>query len=803
MFNDLIYAVRLLLNNPRFSALTIFVMTTGLALCIFMFTFINGTLTAPLPIENGERMRKITTLVDGTAYDGSTLRLHEYEDILKVQQSFEVLEVMGNRSANLNTGDKVLRYSATTVTPKFFELSQGRAQLGRLIGQDDLTQGSPNVVVLTHSLWQELFASDKEIIGKKVRINSEPHTVIGVTQPEYRFPNVASMYLPLRATTNGVAREDSPYVSVYGLLKPGVSDEVALNEVQTLFKQFAADYPKLNSNVQGYLWTLQEEAMGNGTKPIILAMQISVALILLLACINVGNLLLSRAVERNKETAIRTALGAPRGKLIAQLLWESGLICVISGVFAILIAGLALDLAMHTLLSDLPIPAPFWWQAHLSGTTILFTAVVTLITIILTGALPAWRTTSGDINAILRDGTRGAQSKATGRLSKIIVIAEVALSCILITLSGAMVNSVSQMNSADYGMDIDRYLTARVGLPGNRYETPEQRIEYYNKLVAKLEQDPNVTSVAMSQSLPSTWASYFNIAFEGVDYGKEPVYPSSNVIVVSENFFDTMNINLLQGRKFTSSDRADTQAVAVVTQDFVDNYYQGQDPIGKRFKQTEGDEKWLTIVGVINNVTFGQPFEFNLRKTDAFILYRQQPKRFMNLAIESKLDPNLLRETLDSAMVSVDRDVPAYNVMTLEKGVIQRIGGINFVSKIFLVFAIASMVLAFSGIYGVMANAIAQKTQEVGVRRALGADDVSIRRHFIVAAFKQLAFGLILGVPLGVVVVGLLEKAGMAKGSLEVYLGVPSLIAVVILVAVLLPVSRSLKIEPAYALRYE
>lgn len=803
MFNDLIYAIRLLLNNPRFSALTIFVMTTGLALCIYMFSFISGTLTAPLPIENGERMRKITTLVDGVAYDGSTIRLHEYEDIAKTQQSFEVLDVMGTRSVNLNTGDKVLRYNANIVTPTFFDLSQGKAQLGRLINQDDLIEGSPNVVVITNALWQELFASDPNVIGKKIRINSEPHTIIGVTQAGYRFPNVAYLYLPLRATTNGVAREDSPYVSVYGLLKPGVTEEMALSEAQTFFKQFAVDYPKLNSNLQGYVWTFQEEAMGNGTKPVIVAMQISVALILLLACINVGNLLLSRAVERNKETAIRTALGAPRGKLIAQLMWESGVICVVSSVFAVLIAGWALDLSMKTMLADLPIPAPFWWQVNITTSTLFFTLAVTLVTILLTGALPAWRATDSDINAILRDGTRGAQSKSSGRLSKIIVVIEVALSCILITLSGAMVNTVSKMNNADYGMDTKGYLTARVGLPGNRYETDEKRIDYYQKLMMQIEQDPNVTSVAITQSLPSTWASNINILFEGVDYGKDPIYPSSNIIVVSENFFDTMNINLLQGRNFGSSDRSDTETVAVVTQDFVDTFFEGQNPIGKRFKQTEGDEKWLTVVGVVNNVNFGQPFEFNLRKTDVFLLYRQQPKRFMNLAIKSQLDPNLLRETLEQATVRVDRDVPAYHVITLEKGIAQRVGGMNFVSKIFLVFALASMVLAFSGIYGVMANAIAQKTQEVGVRRALGADDMSIRKHFLLSAAKQLALGLLFGVPLGIAVVSLLEQANMANGSLNIYIGVPSLIAIVILLAVVLPVQRSLQIEPSTALRYE
>lgn len=803
MFSDFLYALRTLIKQPKFSLLTIFVMTTGLGLCIYMFSFIQSTLTAPLPFEGGDKIRKITTIVDGVTYDGMTLSIHDYEDIKKQQTTLSQIDAFRQVNATITTSDKAIRYLAHEVSPTFFSISEGRAQLGRLITAQDLLPGAPKVTVLTHNLWQELFAGDENVIGRTLRIDTEPHTIVGVTQAAYRFPNSANIYLPFTVSSNGVSREYSSRVSVYGALKEGVSDEMLVNEIATFFEQFKKEYPELYANTKGYAWTFQEEAMGNGTRPIVVAMQISVALILVLACINVGNLLLSRAIERGKETAIRTALGAPRGKLIAQVMWESTVICIISGILGVLFAGWGLALSFDVLTSGLPIAAPFWWQGSMTSQSVVFALGITLLTMLITGLLPAWRATGGDINRILRDGTRGAQSKSSGLLSKLIVGAEVALSCLLIMLAGAFVNSVNGLNNADYGMNTEGYLTARVDLPGSRYDTDEKETLYYQNLSRFVKENSQVNDFAVAQSLPSSWGYNYPIAQEERDYGKEPKYKSANINVVSHNFFDIMGINLTQGRVFDSQDRNGSPLTAIVTENFAKQFYNGQSPIGKRIRNVSANGEWVTIIGVVNNIILGQPFDNNVQKATIFMSYVQNPRRNMFLVLQSVGEPNSARKVLERATLRLDRDVPAYDVQTLARGIESRVAGINFVSNVFLIFAAASLVLAFSGIYGVMSNSIVQKTQEIGVRRALGADDGNIRKHFLLGGLKQLIAGLVIGVPFGVVLTNMLAKSGIASGSLAVYIGVPILISVIIICAVLIPVHRTLKMEPSNALRYE
>jgi len=801
--NDINYAFRLMLKNPKFTALTVFVMTTGLTLCIYMFSFINGTITADLPFEGGDRIKKVSTIVNGIKYDGATLRVHEYEEMKAKQQSFEVFDAFQTGTANVSTSDKSMRYRGHFVSPTFFEVSEGKAILGRLITANDLLPGAEKVTVLGFAMWQSLFAGQDDVIGKKIRINSVPHTVVGITQEGYKFPAASSIFMPFNATSKGVKRENAQYVAVYGRVKPGVDDKMVTLEVNQFFKEFENLYPKLYSNTSGNIWSFQEEAMGDGTTIIVFMMQLSVGLILLLACINVGNLLLSRAFEKNKETAIRTALGAPRSRLVSQLMWESILICFASGILSVLFAGWWLELSFNQLVDGLPIEAPFWWSMELNTASLITAAIITVVTAFLTGILPAWKATKGDFNAVLRDGTRGAQSKNSGRLSKVIVGTEVALSCALLILSTSLVVSVKNINNTDYGMNIDGYLTARIGLPEVTYKEPEKRNLYYQALAQKLKANDAVQDVAFSNALPSTWGNTQNMMLEGVDYGKKPQYPSSNWITISDDFFNVMGMKLSEGRAFDSRDRINTPLTAVVTQNFIDNHYPGQSVIGKRFKFVEGQEHWATIVGVVNNAIFGQPFAHNKKRSTAFFSMNQEALRFMNVVIKAKGDANDLRSLLDDSTLKVERDAPPYNVMTLREGVIQRVAGMNFVSEIFMVFAIASMILAFSGIYGVMSNSIIQKTQEIGVRRALGADNLDILKHFLKQASKQLLGGLIAGVPLGIALVQLLSGSGLVEANNFVFIMIPSLITVIILIAVVAPVTRSLKMEPCSALRYE
>ncbi len=805
--SDINFALRTLIKNPKFTALTVFVMTTGLTLCIYMFSFIHGTMVAPLPFENGDRIRAVDTIHNGMQYQGSSFRVHDFEDIKKRVQSYDVFDAYDLSTVNLSTNDRAVRYTGHYVKESFFEISDAKPLLGRLITNEDGLSGAEPVALISHTIWQNMFAGNKNVLGKKLRVNTKPVTVIGVMPDSYQFPSAGRIWMPFTTTGKGVARKNGEHVAVYGVLKEGVTDKQADVELQALMAELAESYPKLNSDISAHVWTFQAAAMGSGTPIIILAMELAVGFILLLACINVGNLLFSRATEKGKETAIRTALGAPRAKLVMQMMWESMLICIISGVLAVLFSGLWLEVANKDVLQSFPFDPPFWWDVKITQASLIATVIITLVTAFITGILPALKATSGDFNATLRDGTRGAQSKASGRLSKVIVISEVVLSCALLLLSTGMVYSVNQQNNIDYGTTVENIFTASFGLPEVEYESDEKRQQHYQNLASSLLKEPEISAVSFTRALPGNDARYQNIALGNVDYGKKTQYPRSSSVGVDHNYFSVMEMNLREGRIFDSRDKIDSPLTAVVTDNFVKKFFKGGDVLGKRFKFVEGDKGWYTIIGVVNDVIHGQPMSYNIEKPTAFTSIQQTPKRYMSVVVKTAANnaasvTGLSKRVVDIAL-KVERDAPLYNVKTLRNSITGRNAGMNFISELFLVFAAASMVLAFSGIYGVMSNTIVQKTQEIGIRRALGADKSDIYKHFIIQGLKQLAIGLAIGIPMGVALVKMLEQSSLAQGSLILYILIPALISAVIFIAIYYPVQRALKMEPCTALRYE
>ena len=298
ILSDINFALRTLIKNPKFTALTVFVMTTGLTLCIYMFSFIHGSIVAPLPFENGERIRAVDTIHNGMEYQGTSFRVHDFEDLKKRVQSYEVFDAYDYSTVNISTSDRAVRYTGHYVTENFFEVSDAKPLLGRLITNEDGLSGAEPVAVISHTIWQNMFAGDKNVLGTKLRINSKPTTVVGIMPDSYQFPSAGRVWMPFTTTGKGVARKDGHYVAVYGVLKAGITDKQADAELQVLMAELAENHPKLNSTISAHVWTLQAAAMGSGTTIIILAMELAVGFILLLACINVGNLLFSRATEK-------------------------------------------------------------------------------------------------------------------------------------------------------------------------------------------------------------------------------------------------------------------------------------------------------------------------------------------------------------------------------------------------------------------------------------------------------------------------------------------------------------------------
>lgn len=802
---DIKYAYRMLLKNPGFTSLTVSVMAAGLGICIFMLAFISSILTRPLPFEQGEQMYMIELEYDGVHYNGGSILHPDYLTIKEQSNSYSEIGAYYTATANLSNGDRAQRYSSVVAEANIFSFTSTSPLMGRSFTEQDATSGAEPVTVIGFDIWQNYFNGDQSIVGQSVKINGVDTLIIGVMPQGYLFPMAAQLWQPLTEDSARVKRSEAMQMAIYVKKKPEVSIEQANQEVKEIMSKLAQQYPETNSKNSAYVATFQEWMMGNGTSMIIGLMLTAVTFVLVLACVNVGNLLFARANERAKETAIRVALGAPRGRLIMQMMWESVFICGLGGVFGLFLAAWSLELLEVILPNMLPISVPFWWQMSLDNELIWQSIVIILVTAFITGILPAWKMSSSDFNAVLRDGTRGAMGKKAGRINRILVIVEVALSCILLSLSGVLFVVLQEVNSSDFGAKIENKLTARVGLPQVTYQDDSKRTQYYQRLIAKLKTIPGVNEAGAMSGLPGNGTGYQAFQPEGYEI-TENQYPYTGQGVIYIGSMQAMGMKLLEGRYFDSRDRIDSLPVSVITASMAKKYWPAGSALGKRFKYVEGeDEPWLTVVGVINHVIHGQPFSNMKYRTTAYLPYTQQTGRFMSIFIDTQGNPDQYQEALISAVASIDPEVPAYSISVLTERLKRSTGGMSFVRDLFAVFAVCALLLASSGIYGVLANSTSRRTQEIGIRRAIGASDEKVLLMLMKQGWVQLLIGLVVGLPIGYLVSqGVVQMLGPGTNNYYIVFAIiPVIISLVVTMATFVPAKRAISMEPCSALRYE
>lgn len=804
---DLKYALRLLSKNPGFTGLTTAVMACGLGLCVFMFSVIYTTYLRPLPFDDGERMVVIDARQGGVVYNGGSMSINDYLDLKAQAQSYDKLGIYTTMTANVSGGDKAVRYEAVKAEPDFFRFIGATPLMGRLFNADDNQPGANPVAVIGYDMWQNYFGGRENILGYQFLNNGKQTEVVGVMPENFLFPVNNNLWMPLQIEIEALERNEGPTVAIFGLLKPGVTVEQANFEAAEIMKRLEHQYPETNSGTSAKVSTFMESFMGDGTRPILTVMIVAVLFVLLLACSNVANLLLARANERAKETAIRVALGAPQGRLVMQMMWESLLICTLGGIFGLLIAAWGLEVTNAILPSFVPDKPPFWWEIQLDVTIVQWMLMLVIVTALVTGLLPAWKTVNGNINDVLRDGTRGAQSRKSGRLSRALVMFEVALSCTLLTVSAMLAYAVNDAMDADYGADIEGIMTARVGLPTVDYPEEAQREVFYQALLTEMAQMPGVTGVGAASGVPGNYTPFRSIEIEGFETRKDGGYPRANSSNVYPGTLETLGVDLLQGRLFAASDDRESENVVVVSQSFVKKHFNGEtDVIGKRLRWVDDEEpQWFRIIGVVKHVIHGQPFAPGKYRASVYRPYLQSGGRFLTVIAKTQGDPQVLIKPLTAALASVDANVPAYYVKSMEQITHRNTAGMKFVSGLFNIFAAAALVLAASGIYGVMSNAINQRTQELGVRRALGASDESVVMLLMKQGWWQLLAGTVVGLPiayfLGNQVVGII---GVESSMIYLaFVAIPLVITLVVSMATLMPARKAIGLEPSAALRYE
>jgi len=595
--HDLRYGFRMVVKQPTVSVIAILALALGIGLTTTMYSIVHGAL-GDLPFDEAYELLDIEQTNPSQDIDEMSLDAYDYIDWREQQTSFEDLAAFYQGTVNVAGTERPIRYEGAFMRGEVFTLLGAEAQLGRVFGPADSVPGSERVLLIGHDVWHNNYDDDPGVIGTEVRINGQPGTIIGVMPEGFAFPMAEEAWTQLIIDTTTAERGANRQLSVLGRLKDGVEAETALAERQGISERLEAEYPDLNEGVRATLEPYVRDYIDAQTIAMLWTMQGAVFMVLLIACANVANLLLSRALYRSREIAVRTALGASRARMMSQMLTEALVLSAIGGVLGMGIAYVGVTWFKGALAG---IQVPFWVSVSLDWPVMLFAGAAVAASAIIAGVMPAWQITGANLNDILKDETRGSSSFRMGRISKVVVVAEVAFSCGLLVGAGLMIKSVTQLQTLDPGFPTDVF-SARLGLFEADYPEVEQRRQFFEELRRRIAAEPDITSVTLTDAMPGPFlASMTRITVEGESYPAREDHPLANFATATPGLFETFEVQLLQGRDFGADDRAEGLEVAIANASFVDRYYAGTNPLGQRFKMgTEDDDgnPWLTVVGV-------------------------------------------------------------------------------------------------------------------------------------------------------------------------------------------------------------
>lgn len=807
IIKDFRYSLRLLAKKPGFSALTITVMALGLGLSVYLFSFLHTQIFQDLPFEDGGDIVQIFSSRNAVRNQG-TLNLHDFEEIRNNQDNLTEFSAFRVVTLNVSGRDGARRHNAVAAESNIFRVARVEPALGRDFQESDNLPGAKKVVAIGHDIWQNQFSGDPAALGQTLRINGEEHEIITVMPEGFFFPHPAELWVPLQESAASTSRETAGAVTGLARLRGDASLQEVNNGLAVIMQRIAQRYPSSNTGINAYVDYVPRAIVGDAIG-VVYSLHVIAILLLILASVNVANLLLSRAIEREKETAIRAALGAPRFRLMGQMVWESVIICVTGAVVGVLLLAWGLELTEKITAAYSVDRAPFWWQFGLDGYTLSLVAAFLVVTLLVTGAMPAWKNSGSNFNAVLRDGTRGAQSKKAGRLSRVLVSSEIFVALTVLIAASVMVVVNFHAVSADYGATTTDTMTAAVAFDGSRYTTPASKTQFVDTLESRLENSPLVGDVMIASALPGAYADKPAIAIEGNEYTDEGGYPRANYITVATESLQKLGVELKGGRYFNSGDDGLGKATIIVTESFTERMFPDEDsPIGRRVRLAEssnGQLEWMTIVGVVQHTYQGASFEEDGRVPSIFRPYSQAPQNNITVALRMQGDDAEIIQTLRDTLTSIDPEMPAFKIETYADKIGRFTTPLIFFTSVFMMFGFVAAVLAVSGIFGVMSNSVNQRVQEIGVKRAIGATEQRIVRDFVSAGVRQFLWGAIPGILLGC---GM--GFGMTKvlpvGLFELF-AIAVVISVVIFAAVLLgcylPTRRALAIEPIEALRFQ
>jgi predicted permease len=800
--DDLRFGFRMLLKQPGLTGIAVLALALGIGLTTIMFSIVNGALIRGLPFEESERIVAISGTNVAENQNRLSVSIHDFTDYREAQRSIESLGAMYAGTVNVSSEGKPERFDGAFVTANTFDVTRVRPILGRGFVQGDDAPGAPMTIVLGHGPWQRRFGGDPNIVGKVLRVNGRPATVIGVMPEKYGFPSAQEVWVPMQLDPLTLKRGEGQVVVPFGRLKPGVTIEQAQAEIGAIAKRLAEQYPQTNKDLGATVQPFVRRFLGSQTFTLLYTMLGTVFGVLLVACANVANVLLARTAARTKEVAVRTALGATRGRVVRQLMVETLMIAIVGAALGLAIAQAGIVLFNRAIVDTNP---PFWIDIRIDLMVLLFVSGLTIVSALASGVAPALKAARADVNEILKDESRGSSGMRVGRLSRGLVVAEIALSFGLLVAAGLMIKTIVNVQTFDFGFSMSDVLTARMGLFESRYPDDASRARFYAEVQRRLEALPGARSATLTTNLPGLGSGSGPIGIQGRTYAADRDYPSAHQTSIAPRYFETFGVAVLKGRDFTSSDDASAPRVAIVNRSFADSLFKGEEPIGRQFREGRSDSKnpWLTIVGVAPDLYMDGPE--NEHPAGYYVPVAQGGIRFMSLAVRATGDPLALSSVVRDQVAAVDPDMPIYFVRTLRDSVYQGAWPFRVFGALFMAFGVSALFLATVGLYGVMAFSVRQRTQEIGLRMALGAAGTAVMGMFVRQGLWQIGIGLVLGVGLGAGLARLMTAMlfRVQPWDLMVFTTIAIVLATAALVACLIPARRAMRVDPLIALRYE
>lgn len=811
MIRNLKFAFRLLRKSPGFAVVAVLIMALGIGANTAIFSVVRAVLLEPLPFRDADRLVQVWHTPPQKSFPGMTtfaVSAGNFLDWQKQNHVFEKMALYTGGHFDVTGAGKPEAVTASPVSADFFSVLGAEPIHGRVFLKEEDRAGNNREVVLSYTFWQTHYGSDASAVGKTINLDGEPYTIVGVMGPKMNKPGFARLWVPLALTAKDAAVRGEHHFLAVARMKPGVTMAEAQAEMDTISQRLEKAYPEDDKGWGATLHSMRDETVGD-VRPALLMMLGAVAFVLLIACANVANLILARTFARRKEIAIRSAMGASRGRIVEQLLSEAFLISLCGGALGLMAAHYGIELLTKFFADKLPRMG----EIGLNGSVLAFTFGLSIVTGILSGLLPAWRMTKGDVNDALKQGLgRTDAESGTGKTRSALVVIEVALSLVLLIGAGLMLRSLWNLQNIDPGFDQRNVLTMSVMVNGKQFSEARQEAQFFDQVLERVRVLPGVVSAGAIDNLPLEGGSNQPVVIEGHAAEALSEQPEVSVRMVTPGYIRAMRIPVLQGREINAGDTADSAAVVVISESMAKRFWPNSSPIGHHLKLSFFPDKDREIVGVVGDVkqlgldssagiaTLYWPVAQVSAATTG--VWRSMP---LSLVVRTTTPPRTLATAVTDAVHEVNKDVPVNSVMTLEDFVGDTLTQHSFNMQLLAIFGSLALVLCAIGIYSVLAYSVRRGMREIGLRIAFGATLRDVARHVIVEGMKPtlvgIGIGLVAAFALGRIVTSMIY--GVSSRDLVTFLAVTMLLIVVSLGASVIPALRATRVDPLTVLREE